>query len=258
VTNDDDAKRVVIVGASTGLGRCLGSGLAHRGVRVALMARRRDKLDDAVAEAGERALGFECDAIDQASCRTAIDAAAEAMGGIDSVIYAAAVGPLVRLEDATPDQWDWAFSTNVVGANNVTQAALPHLKASAGTIFFMSTTGASYTAPWKGLGVYQVTKAAMNRLVDHWYVEQPGVGFTLVTIGECPGGEGDRQTQFNADWDLELMGQIAGDWFDRALLSGSFIDIEHLVEQFHALVTAGPSLHVRSMVIIPKAPVPDT
>jgi NAD(P)-dependent dehydrogenase (short-subunit alcohol dehydrogenase family) len=248
-------QRVVIVGASTGLGRCLGTGLADRGVQVALLARRRDKLDDAVSEAGGRAVGIECDAIDPESCRAAIDAAAAAMGGIDSVVYAAAVGPLVKLEDATPEQWTWAFSTNVVGASNVTQAALPHVKASGGTVFYLSTTGASYTAPWSGLGVYQVTKAAMNRLVDHWHVEQPGVGFTLVTVGECPGGEGDRQTQFNVDWGKELVGQVAGDWFNRALLSGAFIDVEHLTDQFHALVTAGRSLQVRSMVIIPKPPV---
>jgi NAD(P)-dependent dehydrogenase (short-subunit alcohol dehydrogenase family) len=251
-----DAKRVVVVGASTGLGRCIGVGLAHRGAQVALLARRRDKLDDAVTEAGSGAIGIECDAIDPVSCRAAIDAAAAAMGGIDSVIYAAAVGPLVKLEDATPDEWTWAFSTNVIGASNVTQAALPYIKESAGTVIYMSTTGASYTPPWSGLGVYQVTKAAMNRLVDHWHVEQPGVGFTLVTIGECPGGEGDYQTQFNVDWDMELMAQIAGDWFDRQLMSGAFIDIEHLVEQFHALVNAGGSLHVRSMVIIPRPPVP--
>src|SRR5215470_2925920 len=98
-------KRVVVVGASTGLGRCIGTGLAQRGVQVALLARRRDKLDDAVKEAGDGAVGIECDAIDPDSCRTAIDAAAAAMGGIDSVLYAAAVGHLVKLEAATPEQW---------------------------------------------------------------------------------------------------------------------------------------------------------
>ncbi len=78
----------------------------------------------------------------------------------------------------------------MIGANNVTQASLPHLSKSVGNVIYMSTTGASYTAPWVGLGVYQVTKAALNRLVDHWRVEQPGINFTVVTIGECGGGQG--------------------------------------------------------------------
>ncbi len=249
-------KKVVVVGASTGLGRCIGTGLAERGSSVALLARRLDKLEAAKEEAGGNASIFTCDAVDQASAKQAIDAAAEELGGIDTVIYTPAVGPLTKLADATPEQWSDTFATNVIGANNISQAALPHLTASGGNMVYMSTTGASYTDPWVGLGVYQVTKAAMNRLVDHWRVEQPGINYTLVTIGECPGGQGDRQTQFNVDWDMELVGEIAGDWFERKLMSGAFIDIDHLVDQFHALVTMGLSLQVPSMVIIPRPPVP--
>ena len=250
-------KRVVVVGASTGLGRCIGTGLAQRGSTVALLARRLDKLEEAAKEADGRAVIFACDAVDQQSAAESIDAAAVAMGGIDTVIYTPAVGPLSKLADATPAQWADTFATNVIGANNVTQASLPHLSGSGGNMIYMSTTGASYTEPWVGLGVYQVTKAAMNRLVDHWRVEQPGINFTVVTVGECPGGQGDRQTQFNVGWDMALVGEIAGDWFERKLMSGAFIDIEHLVDQFHALVTMGLSLQVPSMVIIPRPPVPN-
>ena len=53
------------------------------------------------------------------------------------------------------------------------------------------------------------------------------------------------------------MGAFAGDWFARNLLSGSFIDVEHLIDQLHALVTAGQSIQVPSMVIIPRPPIPD-
>jgi NAD(P)-dependent dehydrogenase (short-subunit alcohol dehydrogenase family) len=250
------SKRVVVVGASTGLGRCIATGLSHRGSSVSLLARRLDKLEQAAAEAHDSAHVFVCDAVDEASAKVAIDAAASAMGGIDTVIYAPAVGPLTRLADATPAQWMDTFATNVVGANNITQAALPHLTGSAGNMIYMSTTGASYTGPWQGMGLYQITKAALNRLADHWRVEQPGLNFTLVTIGECPGGQGDRQTQFNADWDSELVGQVAADWFARQYLSGAFIDVEHLVDQFHSLVTMGQSLQVPSMVIIPRPPIP--
>ncbi len=221
------------------------------------MARRLDKIQEAAQEAGHDAIAIECDAIDPAACKAALDEAAEQMGGIDTVIYAAAVGPIVRVTDATPEQWLSTFSTNVVGASNVSQAALPHLKKSVGNVIYMSTTGASYTAPWGGLSVYQVSKAALNRLAEHWRVEQPGINFTVVTIGECGGGQGDAQSHFNVDWDMELMGAFAGDWFARNLLSGSFIDVEHLIDQLHGLVTAGQSIQVPSMVIIPRPPIPD-
>lgn len=257
MSQDAARKRVVVVGASTGLGRCIGIGLAQRGEQVTLLARRLEKIQEAAQEAGNEAIAIQCDVIDQAAAKTALDEAAEAMGGIDTVIYAAAVGPIVRVSDATPEQWLSTFSTNVVGASNVSQAALPHLKKSAGNVIYLSTTGASYTAPWGGLSVYQVTKVALNRLADHWRIEQPGINFTVVTIGECGGGEGDAQSHFNVDWDRELMGAFAGDWFARNLLSGAFIDVEHLIDQLHSLVTAGQSIQVPSMVIIPRPPIPE-
>ena len=56
------SKRVVVVGASTGLGRCIATGLSHRGSSVSLLARRLDKLEQAAAEAHDSAHIFVCDA----------------------------------------------------------------------------------------------------------------------------------------------------------------------------------------------------
>ncbi len=52
--------RVVVIGASSGLGRCIGVGLARRGATVALMARRASRLQDAAKEAGPGTLAFAC------------------------------------------------------------------------------------------------------------------------------------------------------------------------------------------------------
>jgi len=244
--------KTVVVGASTGLGRCIGIGLAQRGARVALMARRKDKLDHAAREAGEGTLAIACDVTDETSCRCAIDEAAESLGGIDAVVYAAAIGPLVMLKDADAATWRSTFDTNVMGASLVTRAALPHLAASAGSALYLSTTSSSYTPPWPGLAVYQVTKAALDRLVDSWRVEHPGIGFTRVTLGECAGGEGDAQTQFTKSWNGELAAELAPTWFARNYLSGAMIDIEHLVTAVDSLLRAGASLQVPSITVIPR------
>ena len=245
-------KKVVVVGASTGLGRCIGIGLAQRGTRVALMARSEEKLADAAREAGNHAVAIACDVTDEVSCKTAIAEAAEGLGGIDTVVYAAAVGPLGRLKDTDPAAWRRAFDTNVVGASMITAAALPHLTKSAGNVLFMSTTGASYTPPWPGLAVYQVTKAALDRLADAWRVEHPGVSFTRVTIGECGGGAGDAQSHFMKGWDLNLMGELAPTWLARNYLGMVLMDVDHLVGMFDALVNAGPSLQTPSITLIPR------
>ena len=83
--------RAVVVGASSGLGRCIGIGLAQRGANVALLARRRGNLDDAAKEAGNGALAIACDVTDEASVRAAIADASAGLGGID------ALGPGLRI-----------------------------------------------------------------------------------------------------------------------------------------------------------------
>lgn len=249
-------RKVVVVGASTGLGRCIAAGLAQRGDRVALLARTKDKVEAAAAEAGNGAVAIICDATDEVSAKSGIDQAAAALDGIDAVIYAAAVGPLSRLRDTDAATWRWAFDTNVLGAALITAAAIPHVTRSAGSVLYMSTTGASYTPPWPGLGVYQVTKAAMDRMVESFRAEQAGINFTRITIGECPGGQGDNQTQFSAGWDMSMVGEFAGEWISRGYMNMAFIDVDHLVDVFYTLVHAGHSMQVPSITIIPRPALP--
>jgi NAD(P)-dependent dehydrogenase (short-subunit alcohol dehydrogenase family) len=115
----------VVVGASSGLGRAIAIGLARRGAQVALLARRRDRLERAAAEAGTSARAVPCDVTDAESCRAAIDEAASHLGGIDALVYATGVGPLARIADIDAETWRRAFDTNVIGASLVTAAALP-------------------------------------------------------------------------------------------------------------------------------------
>ncbi len=124
--------RTVVVGASSGLGRCIGIGLARRGGQVALLARRTDRLEGTVAEAGNGAVAIECDVTDAERCARAIDDAAEALGGIDALVYTPGIGPLARIEATDAETWGRVFETNVTGAALVTAAALPHLEASGG------------------------------------------------------------------------------------------------------------------------------
>ena len=244
--------RVVVVGASSGLGRCIGVGLAGRGASVALLARRRDLLDTAVEEAGADAFATVCDVTDPESCATAVKEAADALGGIDAVIYAPAIGPLSRLADTDVETWRRVFDTNVTGASAFTAAVLPHLQASAGRAVYLSSVSASLTAPWPGLGAYAVSKAALDKLVEAWRGEHPEVAFTRLIIGDCMGGEGDGQSQFATGWDLDLAVEMHGRWNARGLLAGCFIDVEELVDSVDTLLRSGPSLSLSSVVVSPR------
>jgi NAD(P)-dependent dehydrogenase (short-subunit alcohol dehydrogenase family) len=248
--------KAVVIGASSGLGRCIGIGLAQRGAEVALLARRHERLVDAAKEAGPGALAIRCDVTDEASCRSAIEEAAAGLGGIDALVYATGIGPLARIEDLDADTWRRAFDTNVIGASLVTAAALPHLRASDGAAAYLSSVSASLTPPWPGLAAYLVSKAALDKMVDAWRTEHPELGFTRITVGDCPGGDGESMTQFADDWDSDLAIEVGPIWMQRNLMNGGFIAVDELVTLVHNVVSHGASASIPSVTITPRAPKP--
>ena len=195
--------RAVVVGASSGLGRCIGIGLAQRGARVALLARRKERLERAAQEAGAGALAVECDVTDAASCHSAIDAAADGLGGIDAVVYAAGIGPLARLVDLDAETWRRTFDTNVIGAALLTAAAVPHLAASAGRAVYLSSVSAS-------------------------------------------------QTAFASGWNSALAAELVPKWLQRGLMTGVLLDVNELVGVVDAVLRAGATASLPSVVVAPR------
>ncbi len=246
--------RVVVVGASSGLGRCLGIGLATRGSRVALLARREGHIAAAVAEAGGGAVAIRCDVTDEAACTAAINEAAESLGGIDAVVYCPGIGELRRIEQLDAATWHRVFATNVIGASTVAAASLPYLRESAGTIAFLTSISASLTSPWPGLASYTVTKAALDRLVEAWRAEHPEVGFTRVIVGECGGGEGDATSQFASAWDPALAGELYPTWIARGLLSDKLMDVDHFVDAIDRVLRCGSSAVIPTIAVTPRRP----
>lgn len=244
--------RVVVVGASTGLGRCLAVGLARRGADVALLARRRELLEAAAEEAGSSSHVVCCDVTDQDSCRRAVAESVQALGGIDAVVYCPGVGILRRIEELEMADWHKTFDTNVVGATLFTAAALPHLKASNGVAAYLSTVSASHTPPWPGLASYTVTKAALDKLVEAWRVEHPDVGFTRVVVGDCAGGQGIAASQFATAWDLDLAAELFPVWLNRGLLAGTVFDSDELVHVIDSVLRCGASAAIPTLTVIPR------
>ena len=91
--------RTIVVGASSGLGRCVGVGLARRGARTALLARRLHRLEAAAEEAGPGTVALACDVTSEESCRSAVEEAVAQLGGLEALVYTPAIGPLSNLVD---------------------------------------------------------------------------------------------------------------------------------------------------------------
>jgi NAD(P)-dependent dehydrogenase (short-subunit alcohol dehydrogenase family) len=191
---------------------------------------------------------------DPSSCRQAIVDAAGGLGGIDALVYATGVGPLARLVDLDADTWRRTFATNVTGAALVTAAAIPYLTESQGAAAYLSSVSASQTPPWPGLGAYIVSKAALDKLVEAWRAEHPGVGFTRVVVGDCGGGEGPATSQFATNWDPELAGELVTKWLERAYLTGALLDVEELVRVIDHVLRCGAGTSIPSVTVAPRPP----
>jgi NAD(P)-dependent dehydrogenase (short-subunit alcohol dehydrogenase family) len=244
--------RTVVLGASSGLGRCIGVDRGRRGDRVALLARRASRVAAAAAEVGPDAVSIACDVTDESGCRDAIEQAATAIGGIDALVYAPGIGPLAAVEDVDAATWRRAFDTNVVGAAIATAAALPHLEKANGVAVYLSSVSASLTPPWPGLAAYITSKAALDKLVEVLRAEHPRVGFTRLVVGDCAGGEGDAQTEFPKDWDLSFAAEVHPIWVQRGYMNGGLVDVAELLGVVDAVLRCRATVPL--VTLVPRPP----
>jgi NAD(P)-dependent dehydrogenase (short-subunit alcohol dehydrogenase family) len=192
--------RVLVVGASSGIGRSVATMAVRDGDAVAFAARRQGMLDDAVEEAGG-GVAIACDVKDPAQCDAVVAAAVHRLGGLDTLVYATAVDPLVRIAEAGAADWSDTLATNVVGASLVCRAALPHLAAVGGRALFVSASSVGRPVPT--MGVYASSKAALEEMVRAWRSEHRTVGFCSVRVGSTLG------TGVADGWDPVLMGEMS-------------------------------------------------
>lgn len=199
-----EGSRVLVVGASSGIGRAVGLQCAGLGASVAFAARRKELVESAAAEAGDGSVGLVCDVRSAASCAAVVADTVAALGGLDAVVYATAIDVLVRIAEATAEVWADTFSTNVFGAGLITAAALPHLRAAKGRAVYVSAS--SVDRPLPGMGVYAASKAALETMVRAWQSEHPDLAFANVRIGSALG------TGVTDSWDRDLLVELSGEW----------------------------------------------
>ncbi len=124
----------LVTGASSGIGEATAVTLAELGADVALVARRRDRIEalaERLVEHGGRTLVIEADVTDRAQAEAAVARTAAELGRLDIVINNAGVMLLGPIADAPVEEWEQMVQVNVLGLLYVAKAALPHLLAAA-------------------------------------------------------------------------------------------------------------------------------
>jgi len=156
----------LVTGASSGIGAAAARALAAEGAAVALVARRKDRLDDlakTITGDGGRALVIEADITEQEQAADAVRRTVAELGRLDTVINNAGVMLLGPAADAPLEEWQRMVAINVNGLLYVSHAALPHLTAAAedgprrvaDVVNISSVAGRVARA---GSGVYNLTK----------------------------------------------------------------------------------------------------
>lgn len=161
---------VLISGATGGIGRKVARCLLEHGANVALMSRPSDRLDALVRELdSDRVLAVPADVTDRGEVQAAMDAAAEAFGGLTAVVAGAGVVLTGTLAEQTEDDVRRVVDTNLYGTLWTLQAALPHVDRAGGHLLALASIAGIVPAPLAG--VYPATKAAVGEVIAQLRIE---------------------------------------------------------------------------------------
>ena len=180
--NSLDGIVALVTGASSGIGEATAKALAAQGARVAVAARRIDRLEKLAAEIGTdggTALPIESDISDQEQAIAAVDRTVSELGRLDIVVNNAGVMLLGPIEDAPTEEWDRMIDLNLKGLINTTHAAVPHLLAAAqdserGCADVVNISSVAGRIARAGSGVYNLTKFGVGAFSESFRQEFAG------------------------------------------------------------------------------------
>ncbi|MGW3568893.1 SDR family oxidoreductase [Streptomyces sp. NPDC000941] len=247
-TGDLAGRTAVITGAASGMGAATARLLAARGARVALWARRADRLEELagkIAAEGGQALAVPADVTDEASVAAGAARVHDAFGPVDLVINGAGVMLPNPIDAGRTDEWTRMVDTNLTGALRVVGAFTQDLLAAAADgrpadLVNISSIGAH--VPFPTYAVYSATKAALTQLSASLRTE---FGPRNVRVTNIEPGLTESELSSHVD-NATATGQL-DDMF--AALGGlSSEDIADLI----AYVTSRPAhVNLRQVIVLP-------
>jgi NADP-dependent 3-hydroxy acid dehydrogenase YdfG len=205
----------MVTGASSGIGEAVAIALAEQGAKVALVARRADRLGALaakIADDGQTALPVVADITDADQAAAAVRTVVDTYGRLDVLVNNAGIAYVGPVAEAPLSQWQEMVAVNVNGVLYCTHAALPHLLKAAegdrGVADIVTVSSGAGRIARPGFAVYAATKHAVNAFTESMRQElgssnvraavvEPGVVATELT------------TDMNADFDMLTAGDIA-------------------------------------------------
>ncbi len=179
------ARRVLITGAGSGLGRACALAFAARGARVAVTDMRVDaalETAELLKATGGTSLSHVLDVTSEESFATAVASVNAAWGGIDVLINNAGVATAGTVEEAPIKQWEWVLNINLLGCVRGSRAVIPTMKAQDGGHIVNVASFAGIANP-PAMASYNAAKAAVISLSETLRFElHPTIGVSVA----CP------------------------------------------------------------------------
>jgi len=217
---DLNGKAAWVVGASSGIGAAVARELVSRGARVAITARRKDRLEEV---AGGGMLVAPADVTDAGQLREAADLVRAELGSIDLVVLAAGFWQQMDASDWDTEAFAEHVKVNLVGMSNGIGAVLPEMMAAGSGVI----AGVASVAGYRGIArseAYGATKAGQINLLEALRTQVARRGIHVTTI--CPGFVRTEMTVAN---DFPMPFIIETDVAGRAICDGLERDRHEIV-----------------------------
>lgn len=173
-------RRVLVTGASSGIGEATARAVAAAGARVAVLARRVDRLEALAAEIG--AVAVAGDLSDITAAPELMHRTVAGLGGLDALVNSAGLIRPSPIAAADPDDWRAMFDVNVLGLLAITQQAIPHLRRTEGGSIVNISSMSGRRVPTAAGGTYAATKFAVHAISEALRLELQPQGIRVTTI----------------------------------------------------------------------------
>jgi clavulanate-9-aldehyde reducatase len=179
-----DGRRVLITGASSGIGEATALAVAAEGGSVALAARRKDRLDEIAGRIeadGGQAVAVEADIAEEEQANALVAGASEQLGGLDGLVNNAGVMLLGLIQGADTSEWRRMIDVNLLGLLYCTNAALPVMRdGGGGDVVNVSSVAGRIAA--MGSAVYNMTKWGVTGFSEALRQEGVHIGVRVTCV----------------------------------------------------------------------------
>ena len=235
-----EKRRVLITGASSGIGKATALEFAKAGIDVALVSRSLDKLEtvaEAARHTGVVAKAYAVDLADVNQVKAKIEAIALDFGGIDILVNNAGIAYTANLSETPLEDWQQVINLNLTSVFQCMMGILPGMRARhTGTIINVASIAAKQ--PFPGWGAYSVSKAGVMALSQTLAQEERAHGIRVTAI--CPGAVNtelwDTET-VQSDFDRSKM--LTAEVVAQSIVYTALLPQQAVIDELTLMASAG-------------------